>query len=207
MAYCDWGGESGLLADYHEKEWGVPVHDDRKQFEFLMMEVMQCGLNFTMMLKKREIFRECFDGFNYDRIADYGEADVLRIMRTPGMIRSRRKIEAVIGNARCFQKIREEYGSFSAYIWRFSGGKTILYRGHERGVIPAANGLSKRISMDLKARGFRYLGSITVYSHLQASGVINDHDVGCPCYSRINAAYPTVRRRRDGEVGVRDYGA
>ena len=131
-----------LLIRYHNEEWGVPLHDDQKQFEFLMMEVMQCGLNWNMMMEKREIFRTCFENFDYDKVAEYGEADIQRILDTPGMIRSCRKIEAVINNARCFQQIREEYGSFSDYIWSYSGGKTILYNKHADGWIPASNGLS-----------------------------------------------------------------
>ena len=205
MAYCDWGSENGLLRGYHDEEWGVPVHDDQKQFEFLMMEAMQCGLNWNMMLQKREIFRACFDGFDCDKVASYGEADVQRIMDTPGMIRSRRKIEAIIKNARCFQSVRAEFGSFSAYIWGFSDEKTILYQNHEKGVIPVSNGLSDKVSRDLKARGFCYLGSVTVYSHLQACGIINDHDETCPCYARINSAWPTVQKRRRLEKGVRDF--
>ncbi|MEA4895930.1 MAG: DNA-3-methyladenine glycosylase I [Oscillospiraceae bacterium] len=206
MAYCDWGEYNDLLMRYHADEWGVPVHDDRKQFEFLMMEAMQCGLNWNMMLQKREIFRACFDGFDYDKVAGYGEADVQRIMDTPGMIRSRRKIEAIIQNARCFQKIREEFGSFDQYLWRYSDGKTILYHGHEKGAIPASNGLSDEISRDLKKRGFMYLGSITVYSHLQACGIINDHGEDCPCFARLNSACPTVRKRRFLEKNVQYFG-
>lgn len=196
MAYCNWDSTSELNIQYHDTEWGIPLHDDRMQFEFLMMEVMQCGLNWNMMINKREIFRSCFDNFEYDRIADYNDDDIQRIMETEGMIRSRRKIEAIIGNARCFQKIREEFGSFSEYLWRYTDGKTILYNRHEEGYIPVSNGLSDTISKDLKRRGFKYLGTITVYSHLQACGIINDHDKDCPCYKRINDNYPTIRKRR-----------
>ena len=195
-----------LLIKYHNEEWGVPLHDDQKQFEFLMMEVMQCGLNWNMMMEKREIFRTCFENFDYDKVAEYGEADIQRILDTPGMIRSCRKIEAVINNARCFQQIREEYGSFSDYIWNYSGGKTILYNKHADGWIPASNGLSERISKDLKKRGFKYMGEITVYSHLQACGIINDHGSDCPCYRRINDSHPTVNKRRDKEKNVVYYG-
>nr|WP_244342692.1 DNA-3-methyladenine glycosylase I [[Clostridium] scindens] len=195
-----------LLIKYHNEEWGVPLHDDQKQFEFLMMEVMQCGLNWNMMMEKREIFRTCFENFDYDKVAEYGEADIQRILDTPGMIRSCRKIEAVINNARCFQQIREEYGSFSDYIWSYSGGKTILYNKHADGWIPASNGLSERISKDLKKRGFKYMGEITVYSHLQACGIINDHGSDCPCYRRINDSHPTVNKRRDKEKNVVYYG-
>lgn len=195
-----------LLIKYHNEEWGVPLHDDQKQFEFLMMEVMQCGLNWNMMMEKREIFRTCFENFDYDKVAEYGEADIQRILDTPGMIRSCRKIEAVINNARCFQQIREEYGSFSDYIWSYSGGKTILYNKHADGWIPASNGLSERISKDLKKLGFKYMGEITVYSHLQACGIINDHGSDCPCYRRINDSHPTVNKRRDKEKNVVYYG-
>ena len=195
-----------LLIKYHNEEWGVPLHDDQKQFEFLMMEVMQCGLNWNMMMEKREIFRTCFENFDYDKVAEYGEADIQCILDTPGMIRSCRKIEAVINNARCFQQIREEYGSFSDYIWSYSGGKTILYNKHADGWIPASNGLSERISKDLKKRGFKYMGEITVYSHLQACGIIYDHGSDCPCYRRINDSHPTVNKRRDKEKNVVYYG-
>ncbi len=149
------------------------------------------------MIKKREIFRRCFDQFDYDRIALYTEDDVDRIMNTDGMIRSRRKIEAVIMNARCFQKIRAEHGSFSQWLWEHSGEKTILYIGHEKGEIPVvSNGLSDEIARELKNYGFKYLGTITVYSHLQACGMINDHGKDCPCYQRIVSNYPTIRKRR-----------
>ena len=206
MAYCNWGTNLDILIEYHNNEWGVPLHDDRGQFEFLMMEVMQCGLNWTMMMKKREIFRSCFDNFEYDKIAGYTEDDVERILNVPGMIKSRRKIEAIINNARCFQKVREEYGSFDAYLWAYTNGKTILYNKHEDGFIPVSNGLSDRISKDLKKRGFKYLGTVTVYSHLQACGMINDHGSDCPCYKRIIETYPTVKKRRDKEKQIQFFG-
>ena len=206
MAYCDWDTTSEINIRYHDTEWGVPLHDDKRQFEFLMMEVMQCGLNWNMMMLKREIFRQCFDGFDYDKVAAYTENDITRIMETDGMIRSRRKIEAVISNARCFQTIRAEFGTFCNYLWRYSNGKTILYARHGDGWIPVSNGLSDRISKDLKKRGFKFLGPTTVYSHLQACGIINDHSKTCPCYAAINAANPTVRKRADAEVGVAYFG-
>ncbi|MBQ7479673.1 MAG: DNA-3-methyladenine glycosylase I [Selenomonadaceae bacterium] len=199
MGYCNWSLVNEKMKKYHDEEWGIPVHEDTKQFEHLMMEVMQCGLNWNLVLQKRKIFRQCFDGFDFDRVAGYGEDDIQRILAVPGMIRSRRKIEAVIHNAGCFRKIREEFGSFSDYLWAYSEGRTILYHRHELGEVPASNGLSDIISKDLKKRGFKYLGSITVYSHLQASGIINDHSADCPCYQRIIDQYPTVRKRRTKE--------
>lgn len=206
MAYCDWDATSELNIRYHDEEWGTPLHDDRGQFEFLSLEVMQCGLNWNMMMQKREIFRACFDGFDFDRVAAYGERDIERILATPGMIRSRRKIEAIIGNARCFQRIREEFGTFDAYLWGYSGGKTILYNKHAQGYVPVSNGLSARIARDLKRRGFKYLGPTVIYSHLQACGIINDHSEECPRYRAINDAYPTVEKRRYLERGIRYFG-
>ena len=133
-------------------------------------------------------------------MAVYTEAEIERILATDGMIRSRRKIEAVIHNAQCFLRVREEFGSFSAYLWQFSQGKTILYMGHQKGGIPARNGLSDIISKDLKKRGFKYLGSVTVYSHLQACGMINDHVEECFRYREVLEGVETVRKRRDHEA-------
>ena len=202
MGSCDWGFAFEAMRIYHDTEWGVPVHDDRLMFEHLMMEAMQCGLSWSLMLKKREIFRACFDGFDWERIADYTEADVARILDTEGMIRSRRKIEAVIHNARRFREVRAEHGSFCAWLWAHTGGKTVLYEGHERGAIPVSNGLSGAIAAELKAYGFKYLGAVTVYAHLQACGIVNDHAEDCPCRHRINAANPTVWLPPDREKGI-----
>ena len=184
MGYCGWNSASEIDRHYHDTEWGIPVHNDQKQFEYLMMEVMQCGLSWELMLRKREIFHQCFDNFDFDKVAAYDDRDLERIMNTDGMIRSPRKIRAIINNARCFQKVRDLYGSFSNYLWAYSGGKTIIYSSHGGGRIPVSNGLSARISKDLKSKGFKYLGAITVYSHLQACGIINDHDTDCPCYKK-----------------------
>lgn len=190
---CDWCKDNGILQKYHDEEWGIPLHDDRKQFEFLMMEVMQCGLNWNMMLKKRHIFRQCFDDFNYRKIAVYDEGKIQEIMETPGMIRSLRKIQAVINNACRFLQIIEEFGSFDTYLWSWTGGKTLVYRSHQTEGV-AKNELSDAVSADLKKRGFKYLGSITVYSHLQACGMINDHDENCFLYDEICRRYPVEYR-------------
>ncbi|MBM6737226.1 MULTISPECIES: DNA-3-methyladenine glycosylase I [Clostridia] len=185
MEKCQWCMCNEKMIRYHDEEWGVPLHDDRKQFEFLMMEVMQCGLNWNMMIQKREIFRQCFDDFDFDKVAGYGEEDVERILQTEGMIRSERKIRAVIHNARCFQRIHQEAGSFSAYLWSFTGGKTYIYPSHQTEGLPASNELSDRISRDLKKRGLKYMGPVTVYSHLQACGIINDHQRDCFRYGEL----------------------
>lgn len=206
MAYCDWDCTSEINKNYHDTEWGAPVHDDRMQFEYLMMEVMQCGLNWNMIINKREVFRNCFDNFEYDIIAKYDKKDIERILQTPCMIKSRRKVNAVINNAKCFQEIKKEFGSFCNYLWKFSDNKTILYNKHELGYIPVSNGLSDKIAKDLKKRGFKFLGTITIYSHLQASGIINDHDKNCSRYDFINSNYPTIKKKRYLEKNVSFYG-
>jgi len=206
MSYCNWGNTSEINIKYHNEEWGVPLFDDRAQFEYLMMEAMQCGLSWNIVINKREIFRECFDNFEFDKIAKYDDKDIERIMNYQGMIKSKRKIEAVINNAKCFQKIRREFGSFCKYLWNYSDNKTILYDGHELGYIPTSNGLSDKIAKDLKKRGFKFLGTITIYSHLQACGIINDHDKNCPRYKYIVSNFPTVKKRKYKEHDVSYFG-
>ncbi|MDO4332188.1 MAG: DNA-3-methyladenine glycosylase I [Eubacteriales bacterium] len=188
---CRWCCDGGMMQKYHDGEWGIPLHDDQKQFEFLMMEVMQCGLSWNLMLKKREIFRQCFDGFDFRKIAEYGEEEIRSIMETEGMIRSERKIRAVIHNARCFLQIIEEHGSFDSWLWGYTQGKSLVYRKHREGFWEAKNELSDRIAADLKKYGFKYLGSITVYSHLQAAGIINDHEYDCWMYPKLTEGETT----------------
>lgn len=190
---CAWCKDGGLNEEYHDYEWGIPIHDDKKQFEFLMLEVMQCGLSWTLMLKKRETFRKCFDGFDYEKIAEYGEEKIQSIMETPDMIKSVRKIKAIISNAKAFIKIREEYGSFDSFLWGYSNNKTLIYKSHQTQWV-ASNELSDEIAKELKKRGFKFLGSITVYSHLQACGIINDHEEGCFMYREIAENYPVEYR-------------
>ena len=202
MSYCNWEHTSPLNQKYHDNEWGVPVHDDTKQFEFLMMEVMQCGLSWDLMINKRDVFRKCFDNFDYDKVAKYTDKDIKRILETGGMIKSIRNINAIIHNAKCFQHIRQEYGSFCDYLWRFSDNKTILYDKHNDGFIPNSNGLSDKISKDLKKYGFKYLGPITIYSHLQACGIINDHDKNCSRFNYINNHTQIVHKKRYLERNV-----
>ena len=185
MTYCKWNKISELYKRYHDEEWGIPLHDDQMQFEFLMMEVMQCGLNWTMMMKKREIFRSCFDNFEYDKIAKYTEEDVDRILEVPGMIKSRRKIEAIISNAKCFMQIQQEFGSFDKYLWDYSEGKTFIYQRHLDGEWLTKNALSDKIAADLKKRGFKFLGSTLIYSYLQSVGIINDHAPECRMFEKI----------------------
>ena len=168
MSYCNWEHTSELNRKYHDTEWGIPLHDDRGQFEYLMLEVMQCGLRWDLIINKRSIFNKCFDNGDYDKIAAYTQADIDRIINTPGMIKSHCKVAAIINNAKRFQQIRKEYGTFCNYLWAFSEGKTLLYDKHNDGYIPVSNGLSDKISKDLKKRGFKYLGTVVIYAHLQA---------------------------------------
>lgn len=196
MHTCEWP-TTPLYQDYHDHEWGRPVHDDKKQFEHLMLEVMQCGLSWITVLNKREDLRIAFDGFDYKKIALYTDADVERIMNAPNVIRSDRKIRAIIHNAQRFIEVQRDFGSFCNYIWAFTGGKTLVYEGHPEGNIPAKNELSERISNDLKQRGFKFLGPVTIYSHLQASGLINDHGRDCPCFDDINESTNIVYKREN----------
>ncbi len=200
MGYCDyWKTSSDADKYYHDNEWGVPLHDDRKHFEFLTLESMQCGLSWKTIINKREIFKKCFADYDYDKVAKFTYKDIDRIMNTGGMIKAVRKIKAIIHNAQCFNKIRDEFGTFSDYIWKFSDRKTILYDGHDTGSIPASNALSETVSKDLKKRGFKFVGAVTIYSYLQSVGIINDHDKDCPRYDYINSNFPTVHKRRHGE--------
>ncbi len=199
MSYCGWNSENEEQRRYHE-EWGFPSGDDRKQFEHLLMEVMQCGLSWELMLKKRSVFGKCFLNADFERIAEFGEKDVKRILKTPGMIRSERKVRAVIGNAKAFLNVRQEYGSFSAYLMHFTGGKIQVYADHADGHIPSQNALSARVSRDLKKRGFRFLGPVVTYSHLQTFGIINDHDRDCPCFRRLLADFPCEVKTEDEEA-------
>lgn len=185
MTRCGWCCDGGRMQEYHDNEWGIPLHDDTKHFEYLLMEAMQCGLSWSLMLKKRSIFRQCFAEFDMDAVAAFDEADVTRILSTEGMIRSAPKIRAIIGNAAAFQRIIAEWGSFDRYIWSFSDGKTMVYRSHQRGQYETRNELSDRLAKDMKKRGFKYLGSVTLYSHLQACGIINDHEPECFLYHKI----------------------
>lgn len=181
---CPWCNADPVLLPYHDTEWGVPVHDDRDHFMYLLMESMSCGLSWRMMLQRREVFRQCFAGFDAAAVAAFGDADVDRIVATEGMIRSPRKVRAIIGNARAFVRVQQEWGSFDRYIWSFTDGRTVVRPAHEQTWVTRSD-LSDRVSADLKHRGFTYLGSVIVYSHLQAIGVINDHSAQCFRYRQL----------------------
>ncbi len=181
---CDWFAVGGIMEKYHDEEWGNPEHDDKKLFEFLMLESMQCGLSWTIIMKKRQALSEAFDGWNFEKIAKYDENKLQEIIAYPNMLKSMPKIKAMVVNAKAFIKIREEFGSFDSYLWAYTGGKVLVYRQNQI-KMPAQNELSEKIAKDLKKRGFKYLGAVTVYSFLQAVGVINDHAEKCFRYKEI----------------------
>ncbi|MDH3197799.1 MAG: DNA-3-methyladenine glycosylase I [Candidatus Krumholzibacteria bacterium] len=184
---CEWPSGDPLMIAYHDREWGVPLHDDRRLFEFLVLESMQAGLSWRTVLHKRENFRKAFSGFDPRRVARYTAKDVARLMGDAGIIRNRQKIEAAINNARRFLEVQKEYGDFDRYIWGFVGGKPIRNRFRKLSELPARTELSDAVAKDLKARGFKFLGSTVVYAHMQATGMVNDHLVRCFRYKEVQA--------------------
>jgi DNA-3-methyladenine glycosylase I len=179
MDRCPWGTADDLYIKYHDEEWGVPVLDDKKQFEFLVLESAQAGLSWHTVLKKRENYRTAYDGFDPLKVAEYGKEKVEELLKNAGIIRNRMKIESSINNAKLFLEIQKEFGSFSNYIWGFVDGKPLVNHWEDISQIPAKTDLSEKISKDLKKRGFKFLGSTIIYSHLQATGIVNDHLKSC----------------------------
>ncbi len=182
---CAWCGNDPLYIEYHDTEWGVPVYDDEKLFEFLILETFQAGLSWITVLRKRENFRAAFDNFNYKKIANYNEAKFDELIQNAGIIRNKLKIKATISNAIAFMKIQKEFGSFSTYIWSFTNGKPIKNKYNKVNEIPATTELSDILSKDLKKRGFKFVGSTVIYAHMQATGMVNDHGTHCFRYSEV----------------------
>lgn len=176
---CAWCEKDDLYRDYHDNEWGKPVYDDDKLFELLILETFQAGLSWYTILKKRENFRAAFDNFDYKKVANYSEEKVQELLLDAGIIRNRLKIRGTIINAIAFMEVQKEFGSFSKYIWKFTGGKPIENNRKSLKEIPATTPLSDEISKDLKKRGFKFVGSTVVYAHMQATGMVNDHVVDC----------------------------
>ncbi len=185
---CAWvGSDNALMLAYHDSEWGVPVHDDRKHFEFLILEGAQAGLSWSVVLRKREAYRRAFSGFDPEKVARFTERRIQGLVADPAIIRNRMKIEAAVGNARAFLAVQQAFGSFDAYCWRFVDGRPRMNRWKAASRIPATSPESDAFSKDLKARGFRFVGSTIVYAHMQAVGMVNDHLVQC-------FRYPEIRR-------------
>jgi DNA-3-methyladenine glycosylase I len=177
---CEWGPRGGeLMMAYHDTEWGVPVHDDRKQFEFLTLESAQAGLSWLVVLRKREAYRRAFADFDPEKVARFTEKRIEKLLADPGLIRNRQKIAAAVSNARAFLAVRDQFGSFDKYIWGFVDGRPIQNRLERMKDIPATSNESDALSKDLKQRGFKFVGSTIMYAHMQAVGMVNDHLVTC----------------------------
>lgn len=187
---CWWAGNNPIYVDYHDHEWGRPVHDDGKLFEMLILEGMQAGLAWITVLNKREAFKEAFDGFDPKKVAQYDDAKVAELMGNEKIIRNRLKIHAAIGNAKAFLQAIEEYGSFDRFIWGYVDNTPITGQWETHNSIPVSTPLSDRINKDLKKRGFKFVGSTIIYSFMQATGMVNDHTTGCYAYEEIRNDRP-----------------
>jgi DNA-3-methyladenine glycosylase I len=176
---CSWPGTDPLYVEYHDKEWGVPVHDDIKHFEFLVLDGAQAGLSWLTILRKRENYRKAFSGFDPKKVARFNAAKIERLLKDPGIVRNRLKVESAVTSAKAFLKVQKEFGSFDAYIWSFVGGKTKQNSWKTLKQIPAKTTESEAMSKDLKARGFRFVGPTICYAYMQAAGLVNDHVVEC----------------------------
>lgn len=186
MQRCPWCGSDPLYIKYHDEEWGVPVHDEKKHFEFLVLESAQAGLSWITILRKRENYREAYDNFDPIKIASYTEEKINDLLQNKGIVRNRKKIEASINNAKMFLNIQKEFGSFDNYIWKFVNYKPLINKWESISDVPATSELSDEVSKDLKKRGFKFLGSTIIYSHLQATGIINDHLLDCFRYDQLS---------------------
>jgi DNA-3-methyladenine glycosylase I len=184
MPRCSWATNEPNIT-YHDEEWGVPVHDDRKLFEFLILEGAQAGLSWTTILNKRANYRRALDGFRPEKIARYDAREVKRLLADPGIVRNRLKIAATINNAKTFLIVREEFGSFDAYLWSFVGGQPIQNRRRRMSDVPARTTASDAMSRDLLQRGFKFVGSTICYALMQATGMVNDHLVTCPRHAEL----------------------
>ncbi len=182
---CGWPGADPLMVAYHDGEWGVPVHDDRKLFEFLILDAAQAGLNWSLILKKRENFRQALDGFDASRMARYGDEKLAELLQNPGIIRNRLKVQSFVKNARGFLQVQKEFGTFDRYIWQFVGGRPIVNQWQELRQIPVSTRESDAMSADLKTRGFSFVGTTICYAFMQAAGLVNDHLVTCFRYEEI----------------------
>ena len=184
---CPWCLGFSDYIDYHDREWGVPVHDDRVHFEFLVLEGAQAGLSWATILKKRAGYRKAFSDFQPEKIARFSEGKVQKLLQNPDIIRNQSKIRSTLNNARKFLQVQQEFGSFDRYIWAFTGGKIIQNHWEDMREIPATSPISNALSVDLKSRGFKFVGSTTLYAHLQACGLINDHLVSCFRYAELHS--------------------
>lgn len=183
---CPWPANDAMYINYHDKEWGVPIHNDKKLFEFLLLEGFQAGLSWRTILYKRQNFRKVFDNFDFNKIAKYDKRKINSLMKDAGIIRNQLKINSAITNAKAFLAVRKEFGTFDKYVWGFVDGKPIKNKFKSTKEVPARTELSDLISKDLKQRGFNFVGSTIIYAHMQATGMVNDHLVDCFRYNEFN---------------------
>ena len=201
---CPWGASDPLYLPYHDEEWGVPLHDDRRIFEMLVLEGAQAGLSWLTILRRRAAYRRAFDHFDPRRVARYGDDEISRLLADDGIIRNRLKIRSAVANARAFLAVQEEFGSFDRYVWRFVDGRPVQNAWATPAEVPARTALSDALSKDLEARGFSFVGSTICYAHMQATGMVNDHVVGCFRHRAVRrlatrgGASPEARRRPHG---------
>lgn len=179
MRRCSWCGEDSLYVKYHDEEWGVPVHDDKVLFEFLILEGAQAGLSWITILRKRLGYKKAYDGFDVKKVADYDEDKIQELIQNPDIVRNRLKIRSSVNNAKLFMEIQKEYGSFDSYIWGFTDNEQIVNKWENMEDMPVTSELSDRVSKELKKKGFKFVGSTIIYSYLQAVGIINDHMLWC----------------------------
>ena len=182
---CSWPSDDKLMIKYHDKEWGVPIHNDRKLFEFLLLEGFQAGLSWKTILHKRENFRKAFDNFDFNKIAKYDRKKINSLLKDEGIIRNKLKINSAVTNAKAFLQVRKEFGTFDKYIWAFVNGKPIKNKFKSLKELPAKTDLSDKISKDLLIRGFKFVGSTIIYAHMQATGMVNDHITSCFRHNKI----------------------
>lgn len=182
---CAWPADNTLMKKYHDQEWGVPVHNDKKLFEFLLLEGFQAGLSWITILNKRENFRNAFDNFDFNKVVCYNKRKINSLMKDAGIIRNKLKIESAVTNAKAFIEVRKQFGTFNNYIWGFISNKPLINRHKKLSDIPASTKLSDLISNDLKKRGFKFVGTTIIYAHMQATGMVNDHTTDCFRYKQI----------------------
>lgn len=182
---CGWAGSEAGMMDYHDTEWGVPVSDDRRHFEFLVLDAFQAGLSWAVILRKRDAFRSAFRGFDPVAVSSFEYDDIMRLQGDASIVRNRAKIEATVGNATRFLEVQEEFGSFDAFVWSFTGGRTIRNRWLSPAEVPAYTRESERMSRELRRRGFRFVGPTICYAYMQAAGMVNDHTTSCFRYEEV----------------------
>jgi DNA-3-methyladenine glycosylase I len=185
MSRCPWPGNDQLLISYHDLEWGVPLHDDRALFEFLVLDGFQAGLSWKSVLHKRNAFRRAFGGFDPELVVRFSEIDLEQLLQNPEIIRNRAKVRAAVTNARAFLEVRDEFGSFNRFIWKFTGGAPLINRWEAPPQVPARSEESDRMARELVQRGFKFVGSVICYAFMQATGMVNDHLVTCPRWAEV----------------------